>query len=132
MDQLNNILSSLTPDDVESLKSLANSLLSGAGNGDADGGLGSLFGNMSQNGSNSSSADNDDSDNPFASLDPEMIGKIGAIMGKLNSHKDDNRIRLLRALKPMLSDKRKKKTDEAIKIMSLFEILPELKNLNIF
>jgi len=123
MDQINELLSSLSSDDMDSLKSLANSL------------LGSSLGNNidSQSSCDScSSNEHENSDNPFGSIDPMMIAKIGSIMSKLNSKKDDDRIKLINALKPMLSDKRKARADEAIKMMSLFELLPELKNLNIF
>ncbi len=123
MDQINEILSSLSDEDMDSLKSLANSL------------LGPNFNNSSSDGSSDDCFNNKnghcDSDNPFDSIDPAMIAKIGTIISKLNAKKDDDRIRLIKALKPMLSEKRKAKADEAIKMMSLFEILPELKNLNI-
>ncbi len=119
MDQINEILASLSDEDMDSLKTLANSL------------LGSDF-SENDNGDNSpSDCSFDDYNNPFSSLDPAMIAKIGMIISKLNSKKDDDRVRLIMALKPMLSDKRKARADEAIKMMSLFEILPELKNLNI-
>ncbi|MEG0978453.1 MAG: hypothetical protein RR914_03510 [Oscillospiraceae bacterium] len=125
MDQINDILSSLSPEDIASIKSMADSILGGSsGNGNQD--------ENSNNSSGSPFGNSEGSDNPFASIDPAMIAKIGSLMGKLNAKKDDDRIRLLQALKPMLSDKRKTKTDEAIKFMGLFELLPELKNLNIF
>ncbi|MEG1437376.1 MAG: hypothetical protein RSC30_07325, partial [Oscillospiraceae bacterium] len=122
---INDILSSLSPEDIASIKSMADSILGGSsGNGNQD--------ENSNNSSGSPFGNSEGSDNPFASIDPAMIAKIGSLMGKLNAKKDDDRIRLLQALKPMLSDKRKTKTDEAIKFMGLFELLPELKNLNIF
>lgn len=119
MDQINEILASLSDEDMDSLKTLANS----------------LFGSNTDENNNDDFSSNDcsfdDFNNPFGSLDPAAIAKIGSIISKLNSKKDDDRIRLIMALKPMLSDKRKARADEAIKMMSLFEILPELKNLNI-
>lgn len=124
MDQINELLSSFSAEDMDSLKSLANSL------------LGSSAGNSSDSESSYDSDSNNEyksenSDNAFDSIDPLMIAKIGSIMSMLNSKKDDDRIRLIKALKPMLSEKRKARADEAMKMMSLFELLPELKNLNI-
>lgn len=128
MDAINNILSSLSQDDVESLKSLANSLLSGAS---TDGPSMDSEANSNFQ-SNNNEGKSGDSDSPFSSIDPAMIAKIGSIMSKLNATKDDDRIRLISALRPMLSEKRKTKADEAMKIMSFIELLPELKKLNIF
>ncbi|MEG1243505.1 MAG: hypothetical protein RSD17_01565, partial [Oscillospiraceae bacterium] len=100
MDQINDILSSLSPEDIASIKSMADSILGGSsGNGNQD--------ENSNNSSGSPFGNSEGSDNPFASIDPAMIAKIGSLMGKLNAKKDDDRIRLLQALKPMLSDKRK-------------------------
>lgn len=124
MDQINELLSSFSAEDMDSLKSLANSLLgSSAGNSNDSG-------NSCDSGSNNEYKDGI-SNNAFDSIDPLMIAKIGSIMSMLNSKKDDDRIRLIKALKPMLSEKRKARADEAMKMMSLFELLPELKNLNI-
>ena len=59
--------------------------------------------------------------------DPQTLGKIMSIMGKINSKKDDCRTALLTALKPNLSEERRKKVDTAIKILKFIEILPLLK-----
>ena len=59
--------------------------------------------------------------------DPQTLGKIMSIMGKLNSKTDDCRTALLTALKPNLSEERRKKVDTAIKILKFIEILPLLK-----
>ncbi|NCC88169.1 MAG: hypothetical protein EOM05_09960 [Clostridia bacterium] len=124
MDQINELLSSFSAEDMDSLKSLANSLLgsSAGNNNDSENSYDSDSNNEYKSGN---------SDNAFDSIDPLMIAKIGSIMSMLNSKKDDDRIRLIKALKPMLSEKRKARADEAMKMMSLFELLPELKNLNI-
>ena len=59
--------------------------------------------------------------------DPQTLGKIMSIMGRLNSKNDDCRTALLTALKPNLSEERRKKVDTAIKILKFIEILPLLK-----
>lgn len=45
---------------------------------------------------------------------------------------EDSRSRLLLALKPHLSDTRKERVDNAVKIMKLINILPLLKDKDIF
>lgn len=56
-----------------------------------------------------------------------MIAKISSLMGAMN--KSDDRTRLIEALKPLLSEKRRKRADEAMQMMKLFEILPALSGL---
>ena len=56
-----------------------------------------------------------------------LIAKISSLMGAMN--KNDDRTRLIEALKPLLSEKRRKRADEAVQMMKLFEILPALSGL---
>lgn len=106
---INEILSSLTPDDIESLKQTAESVF-GMGNAQEK-----------QNG-------NMDSENPLGSFDPQMLGKITQIMGAMN-RESGKRCKLIEALKPNLSPDRQKKADRAIQILKLLEILPLINNL---
>lgn len=105
MDSINDILSSLTDDDIENLREAA----------------ASLFGNTESDGkkSDSSSAIPD-----FANIlgNAQMMAKLSSVMGAMN--KSDNRTRLIEALKPLLSDKRRRKADEAMQMMKLMEMLP--------
>ena len=64
---------------------------------------------------------------PNLPIDADMMKKIMGLMGKFN--KDDYRTRLIEDLKPMLSDERKQKADEAVKFLQLMEVLPLLKGL---
>ena len=59
--------------------------------------------------------------------DAQTLSKIMSVMGKLNSKSDDCRTALLTALKPNLSEERRKKVDTAIKILKFIELLPLLK-----
>ena len=65
---------------------------------------------------------------------PDMLGADGLqtvmkIMPILNRLKqDDDTTKLLRAIKPFLSEERQKKLEEAIKIIRIINILPLLKN----
>ena len=57
----------------------------------------------------------------------QMMAKLSSIMNAMN--KKDDRTKLIEALKPLLSEKRRKKADEAMQILKLLDILPTLSNL---
>ncbi len=65
-------------------------------------------------------------------LDPMQITKIMSVMSHLKQSSDDNRSRLLLALKPHLSTPRQEKVDTAIKLLKLLELLPLLKDSGLF
>ena len=60
----------------------------------------------------------------FGGIAPEMIGKIMQILPLLQSGADNERTRLICALKPLLSPVRRRKADEAMQIMRLLDVLP--------
>ena len=64
---------------------------------------------------------------PNSPIDMDMMQKIMGLMGQFN--KEDYRTRLIQDLKPMLSDERKNKADEAVRFLQLMEVLPLLKGL---
>lgn len=105
MDSINDILSSLTPGDIDTLKSMTDSVFGGG------------------------AEEKSESDAGFDSfLTPDMLIKLSNIMSIMNS-KGSDRCRLLEALKPNLSERRRKKADEAMRIMKLLEILPLITDL---
>ena len=108
MDNINDILSSLTPDDIDALKSMADSLFSSAQ-------------------SSPSSCEQNDGFGGFIS--PDMLLKLTSVMSALNSAGGE-RYRLIEALKPNLSRRRRQKADEAMQIMKLLEILPLIADFN--
>ncbi len=65
-------------------------------------------------------------------IDPSQIGKIMSVMSRLKSNRDDNRTKLLLALKPHLSAPRQEKVDTAIKLLKLIDLLPFLKESGMF
>ncbi len=65
-------------------------------------------------------------------IDAAQMTKIMSILSRLNKTGDDNRSRLLLALKPHLSSPRQEKVDTAIKLMKLIDLLPLLKDSGIF
>ncbi len=60
-------------------------------------------------------------------INADMMQKIMSVVGRMN--KDDYRTRLICDLKPMLSDDRKKKADEAVKFLQLMDVLPLLRGI---
>lgn len=60
----------------------------------------------------------------------ENVGNIGSVMkliSLLQNGKDDDRIKLLYALKPHLSINRAKRVDKAISLLKIASVLPILK-----
>ncbi len=57
-------------------------------------------------------------------LDIESLMKIGSLVGDFN--KEDDRLRLLKDLKPFLSDGKKETVDKAVKILKLISVAQKL------
>ena len=112
MDNISEILSSLSDEDMENLRAAAENLFS------------------QDNGSKAQNSDPQFSIPDFSDLlgNAQMISKISSIMGAMN--KKDDRTRLIEALKPLLSEKRKRKADEAVQMMKLMDLLPLLGQLS--
>jgi hypothetical protein len=69
---------------------------------------------------------------PETGTDPD-IGKIAKMLSLIKGPAgNDDRVKLLLALKPNLSKERQLKVDSAIKILKLIELAPLLKDAGIF
>lgn len=101
---ISEILSSLTPEDMEQLKSIASSL-TGSGQSEEK---------KEQNASQYN--------NLFST---DMLGKIGKLSNAVSS--DDQRTALIKALKPMLSEQRQQKADEIMKILKIIQLMPLIR-----
>jgi hypothetical protein len=121
MDNINDIIASLTPDDIASLKATAES----------------IFGSQNQSGSppKGPAPNTSDSTNEMpggmdigSMVSPEMFAKMAQIMSAMNND-GGRRCKLIEALKPNLSEGRQKKADEAMQILKLLEILPMINKL---
>lgn len=67
---------------------------------------------------------------PFGDID---ISSVARLAGMLKSKSTDNeKTRLLLALKPHLSTQRQKRVDTAVKILKLLELAPMLSELGLF
>ena len=111
---LSGILNS--PEEMEKLKSVANNLFGGENNSQG-------FEPQQKR---------TESPSPFGDINPAEIAGIMKMVGALKSNANDSRVGLLTALRPHLSEKRQKRTDDAIKILRLISLLPLVKELNIF
>ncbi len=123
MDNINDIISSLTPDDIDMLKGVAQSIL---GN-EQDVDTGSVPPNRTI------TPQPPTQNNPLLGLglnpdDLNMILRAKGIFDRMNSASSKN-ADLINALKPHLSAKSQQKADQAIKILKLFEVLPYIKEL---
>ena len=66
--------------------------------------------------------------NKNSELNADMLSAVTKLAPILSeAGKDDDSTRLLKALKPLLSEARREKVDSAIKIMGLLRVLPKLQ-----
>lgn len=115
MADLQEILSSISDEDMAKIKSVAESIMGGSGQTETN--------TQNNNNLNSNSSQGGFS-LPF---DMGTMSKMMSLMGQMN--KEDHRTRLINDLKPLLSEDRRQKADEAIKFLQLMEMLPLLKGL---
>lgn len=72
-------------------------------------------------------------ESPFSGIPPDTLNavlKMAPMLSSLNS--EDKYTKFLFALRPLLSEPRQKKLDEASKIMKFIKIIPMLKQQGIF
>lgn len=125
---INDILSSLSNDDIEMLKGVAGSILNQS---DTQ----SSAQQQKPPQSTPQSAPQDRQSLPpqinglnFNSDDFAMIMKAKSIFDRMNKTSSKN-ADLIKALKPHLSEQSRQKADQAIRILKLFDMLPYLKDL---
>ncbi len=113
MDSINDIISGLSAQDIENLKAAAEG----------------LFGNSDKKDNSNNGGEKSGGMPDFSSIlgDARMMAKISALMGMMN--KRDSRAELIVALKPLLSEKRRKRADDAMQMLKLFEILPMMEQI---
>lgn len=59
---------------------------------------------------------------------PQIPLEALSVLGKLSGGGDDDRVRLIKALRPFVNDKRKEGLDTLTKILSLSQLLPLLSD----
>ncbi len=122
MDNLNDIISSLSADDINMLKGVASSILGGSNEE-----------NEKTDNKQNQNQNTGQGSNALASLgintdEFNMMMKAKTIFDKMNSASNKN-TDLIMALKPHLAPEHRAKADAAIKILRLFDVLPYLKDL---
>ena len=130
---MNDIVSQLSSfieskEGMDTVKSLAESLMSG----DSD--ISLLLSSIVPDVSSSipTPPKKEESTDTSLPISPDQLSSIMQIMRAFNSSSDDSRTRLLLALKPHLSEKRRERVDKAIKIMKLLAIMPMITESGIF
>ena len=113
---ISSILSSLSSEDINNLKTMANSILGGEKK-------------EPEKNEPQKNSDNGNFKMPdLSSLglpDMSQFSNLLPLLSQLNSH--DEREDFICALKPLLSDERRRKADEAMKFIKLLSIIPLLK-----
>ena len=98
IDNISELLGSLSDEEFRSLRDTAQSLLGGA---------------------ETPRAETD------AGIDPEMLAKLGRVMRAVRQG-SDARSQLIGALKPYLSEPRRKRADEVMQMLRMLDVLPML------
>ncbi len=109
MDNINDLLNSISPQDMEKLKSVASSLMSNK---------------PSEQGRQQETQNTDGMSALFGSDTTDMLMKVATQMNREN-----DKTAFIKALQPLLSEERRVKADEAMKFMRLMDTLPLLKGL---
>lgn len=142
---INSILSSLSQEDIENLKKTAADIMGGMSNNNVSGNASNNgYGNGRNNGNNQAqSTEKTNSENNTISIenilssfsqsggnsfgfpDMNMLSSLAPVLQAVNSK--DDRVEFINALRPLLSNDRRKKADEAVKIVRLLSVLPLLK-----
>ena len=106
MDNLGDLLSSISPDDLERIRSVASSLSGSAG----------VQGEQTAK-----------PPSPALTVSDDMSEMLVKVASQLN--KDSDKTAFIRALRPLLSDERQKKADEAMHFLKLMDTLPLLRGM---
>lgn len=107
MDNINDLLNSISPEDMEKLKGVAASLMNNSNSQKPDTAQQAMSAVAS--GSNDTTA---------------LIMKVASAMNT-----DNERTAFIKALRPLLSEERRQKADEAMKFLKLMDTLPLLKGM---
>lgn len=127
MDNINDIISSLSADDIDMLKGVASSILGEeAQNSTPPAQQNNNLSNLTNNAAGITNALSLGSG--LDGIDFNMIMKAKTIFERMNNTKSKN-ADLILALKPHLNKESQNKADQALRILQLFEVLPLLKEL---
>ena len=122
MDNINDIISSLSDDDIQMLKGVASSILGDSNQNSSSEKQIQPKTNSLNNSANLLSGFN------LSQSELNMMLKAKSIIDNMNNTSSKNED-LIIALKPHLSEQSQEKADKALRVLKLFEILPYLKEL---
>lgn len=109
---IGSILSSLSPDDIENIKSIASRLLGSKGEENAP----------PQQAKGATAIPD------ISALGMPDLSQLSALVPVLQAfNKPDERLEFINALKPLLSSQKQQKADEAMKLVRLVSVLPLLR-----
>ncbi|MBQ7597667.1 MAG: hypothetical protein IJU56_03710 [Clostridia bacterium] len=117
---LGDVLSSLRPEDIAALQGMAQSMFSASSPAGAqskpqsaapDSGSSGLFGGLGS----------------LGGMDFETLARIASLFDLLKADSNDPRAKLLQSLRPLLSEERRPRVDQAVQMLRLFSMLDKLK-----
>ncbi len=120
VEELENILSSMSDEEMQQLRNTAQTLFSSMSQQNQSKGIGKQ---EQQEG-----AEEKKGTGGFG-LDFEAVSRIMQLMEKIRNRPDDPRCELLISLRPMLSPESQKKVDQAVRLLSLLNLLPLIREL---
>lgn len=97
--------------------------------GSSDGG--GSFGNLGIFGNRSDDGQKDFSHGDETGLSPAQLAGMVKMVSALNSRKEDDRTRLLLALRPHLSPEKRDRIDKAVKFLKIMDVLPLIRGAGI-
>ena len=115
MDNIGDLLSSISPEDMERLKNVASNLMSQSGSEPSSA-------PKEQGAGGNRNAPNADISSLFGG---DMARAVVTVATEMKN--EDGDARFISALRPLLSEDRRKTADEAMKFLKLMEMLPLLK-----
>lgn len=120
MNDIGDIISNLSADDIDMLKGVASSILGGEAQNNTQ--------NQPKENNAVVPAAPDQGLFGLDNIDFDMIMKAKTIFEKMN-HTSNKNVDLIMALKPHLDAKTQNKADRALRILKLFEVLPLLREM---
>ncbi len=115
---ISQIFSSLSAEDMKNLQDMASSLMSNT--------------NASGNEQPSTRPTKQEQENALGGIDLNTLGNMASMLSAFSNNSNDPRCQLILSLKPLLSEERQRRADEAIRIIKLMDMLPMLRGTGIF
>lgn len=128
MDDLSGILSGIlnSPEGIENLKKAAEALLSDKAK-ERRGQSGDAIAEQLSDRSFESCPDISLDQNGLPDISPSQLAGIIKVISTLKSRGEDDRTKLLIALKPHLSPERRERVDQAVKFLKIIDIIPLIR-----